>query len=148
MPSSSPTRQTSRRSSSTSTQVPAEAGKTTWSPGLTGMVTPTCSHQSRPGPTASTMPSWGGGSCVPGGTSRPLWRKRSGSSSLTTTRSNRGRRFGRPAAPHDTRPPLHDQQRDGDRHRRRQRVEGEEQQVPGGGQDEHEQRDRQLAAAL
>ena len=66
-PSSSPTRQTSSRSSSTSTQAPAAAGNTTWSPGRTGITTPTWSHQSRPGPTASTIPCWGGGSSLPGG---------------------------------------------------------------------------------
>src|SRR5699024_9658257 len=70
-PSSSPTRQTSRRSSSTSTQAPAAAGKTTWSPGLTGIAIPACSHQSSPGPTASTIPCCGGGSWVPAGTTRP-----------------------------------------------------------------------------
>ena len=40
-PSNSPTRQTNSRSSSTSIHVPAEAGNTTWSPGLTGIKTPT-----------------------------------------------------------------------------------------------------------
>ena len=35
---------------------PADAGKTTWSPGCTGISTPACSHQSSPGPTASTIP--------------------------------------------------------------------------------------------
>src|SRR5206468_1286333 len=40
-PSSSLTRHTRSRSSSTSTQTPAEAGKTTWSPGCTGICTPT-----------------------------------------------------------------------------------------------------------
>ena len=59
--------------------------------GLTGICTPAASHQSRPGPTASTMPCCGGGSCEPGGTTRPDWRTRSGSSSLITTRSKRGR---------------------------------------------------------
>ena len=44
-----------------------------------------------PGPTASTIPCCGGGSCEPGGTTRPDWRTRSGSSSLITTRSKRGR---------------------------------------------------------
>ena len=97
-PSSSPTRHTSSRSSSTSTHAPADAGKTTWSPGLTGIRMPACSHQSRPGPTASTIPCCGGGSCDPGGTSRPDARIRSGSSSLTTTRSKRGRRLWRISA--------------------------------------------------
>ena len=87
----SPTRQTSSRSSSISTQTPAEDGKTTWSPGCTGMSTPAFSHQSRPGPTASTIPCWGGGSSVPCGTTSPDRRMRSWSSSLTTTWSNRGR---------------------------------------------------------
>src|SRR6185312_5644023 len=59
--------------------------------GLTGIRTPTWSHQSRPGPTASTMPCWGGGSSEPAGTSSPERRIRSGSSSLMTTRSNNGR---------------------------------------------------------
>ena len=40
-PSSSPTRHTSSRSSSISTHAPAEAGNTTWSPGFTGICTPT-----------------------------------------------------------------------------------------------------------
>src|SRR3954452_22223372 len=48
-------------------------------------------HQSRPGPTASTIPCWGGGSWVPGGTTRPEARTRSGSSSLMTTWSKSGR---------------------------------------------------------
>src|SRR4051794_28129742 len=90
-PSISPTRQTSSRSSSISTQTPAEDGKTTWSPGWTGMSTPADSHQSSPGPTASTMPCWGGGSSIPCGTTRPDRRIRSWSSSLRTTWSNRGR---------------------------------------------------------
>ncbi len=76
-PSSWVTRQTSRRSSSISTQAPAAAGKTTWSPGWTGISTPACAHQSRPGPTASTIPCSGGGSWVPGGTTRPERRTRS-----------------------------------------------------------------------
>src|SRR4051794_712077 len=45
-----------------------------------------------PSPTASTMPSFGGRSCVPCGTSSPDLRMRSGSSSLITTWSNSGRR--------------------------------------------------------
>ena len=90
-PSSSPTRQTSSRSSSTSIHTPADAGNTTWSPGRTGIAIPTFSHQSSPGPTASTMPCCGGGSSEPGGTISPERRTRSGSSSLITTRSNRGR---------------------------------------------------------
>ena len=80
-----------RRSSSTSIHTPADAGKTTWSPGWTGICTPTWGHQSRPGPTASTMPCWGGDSCSPGGSTRPERRTRSGSSSLITIWSNRGR---------------------------------------------------------
>src|SRR3712207_876244 len=45
-----------------------------------------------PSPTARTIPSFGGTSCVPCGTSRPDLRIRSGSSSLITTWSKRGRR--------------------------------------------------------
>src|SRR5215217_8258330 len=97
-PGRSPTPQTRRRSSSTSTQTPAEAGKTTWSPGWTGIETPTCSHQSSPGPTARMIPCCGGGSCVPGGTTRPDRRIRSWSSSLTTTWSNSGRSWWRTAS--------------------------------------------------
>src|SRR6202035_4496081 len=59
--------------------------------GLTGISTPTWSHQSRPGPTASTIPCWGGGSSEPAGTRSPDRRTRSGSSSLITTRSKNGR---------------------------------------------------------
>src|SRR5919198_3279274 len=55
------------------------------------MSTPACSHQSRPGPTARMIPCCGGGSFVPGGTTRPERRTRSGSSSFTTTWSKRGR---------------------------------------------------------
>ena len=40
---------------------------------------------------ASTIPCWGGGSWVPAGTTRPELRTRSGSSSLSTTRSKIGR---------------------------------------------------------
>jgi hypothetical protein len=98
-PSNSPTRHTSSRSSSTSIHAPADAGNTTWSPGRTGIAIPTFSHQSRPGPTASTMPCWGGGSSEPGGTIRPDRRIRSGSSSLITTRSNRGRSWLRMTLP-------------------------------------------------
>ena len=91
-PSSSPTRQTSSRSSSTSTQAPAEAGNTTWSPGLTGIrdadvVPPVQAGTDRehdPLLRAAARRS-------PAGTSRPERRTRSGSSSLITTRSNRGR---------------------------------------------------------
>ena len=57
----------------------------------TGMSTPADSHQSSPGPTANTIPCWGGGSSMPCGTTRPDRRMRSWSSSLTTTWSNRGR---------------------------------------------------------
>src|SRR3954452_3536978 len=89
-PSSSRTRQTSRRSSSTSTQTPADRGKTTWSPGLTGILKSAMSGG--PSPTARTMPSLGGRSFVPCGTSRPDLRIRSGSSSLITTWSKSGRR--------------------------------------------------------
>src|SRR6476646_4101527 len=46
-----------------------------------------------PSPTASTIPSFGGKSCVPCGTSRPDLRMRSGSSSLITTWSKSGRRM-------------------------------------------------------
>ena len=60
--------------------------------GVTGIFTPACSHQSRPGPTATTIPCWGGGSRVPAGTTRPDCRTRSGSSSLITTWSKSGRR--------------------------------------------------------
>src|SRR5918999_718269 len=70
---------------------PAEAGKPPWSPGSRGISPPTCPHQSSPGPTASTMPCWGGDSCSPGGSTRPERRTRSGSSSLMTTWSKRGR---------------------------------------------------------
>src|SRR5919201_1455117 len=94
-PSSSVTRQTSRRSSSTSIHTPACAGNTTWSPGWIGIWTPADSHQSTTCPTARTMPCCGGGSFVPGGTSRPELRMRSGSSSLMTTRSKSGRRWWR-----------------------------------------------------
>lgn len=66
-------------------------GKTTWSPGCTGISTPAPAHQSSPGPTASTMPCSGGGSCVPGGTTSPERRTRSWSSSLITIWSNSGR---------------------------------------------------------
>ena len=90
-PSSMPTRQTSSRSSSISTHTPALPGKTTWSPGATGILIPTPPHQSSPGPTASTIPCCGGVSCSPGGSSRPERRTRSGSSSLITTWSKRGR---------------------------------------------------------
>src|SRR5688572_9314776 len=48
-----------------------------------------------PAPTASTIPCWGGVSFVPGGTTRPELRIRSGSSSLITTWSNSGRRLWR-----------------------------------------------------
>src|SRR4051794_39904827 len=89
-PSSSRTRATSRRSSSTSTHTPAERGNTTWSPGLTGILKSGMSGG--PSPTARTMPSFGGRSCVPCGTSRPDLRMRSGSSSLITTWSKSGRR--------------------------------------------------------
>ena len=50
-PSSSPIRHTSRRSSSISTHAPAEAGNTTWSPGLTGILRrrdPTSPARDRP----------------------------------------------------------------------------------------------------
>ena len=66
--------------------------------GWTGIWMPACSHQSSPGPTARTIPCCGGGSCDPGGTSSPDARIRSGSSSLTTTRSKRGRRLWRISA--------------------------------------------------
>ena len=89
-PSSCPTRHTSSRSSSMSTQTPALPGKTTWSPGATGILMPTPPHQSSPGPTASTMPCCGGVSCSPGGRSSPERRTRSGSSSLMTTWSKSG----------------------------------------------------------
>src|SRR5829696_3642151 len=52
------TRQTSSRSSSTSTQTPAERGNTTWSPGLTGILK--SGRSGGPSPAASTMPSLGG----------------------------------------------------------------------------------------
>ena len=55
-PSSWPTRHTRSRSSSTSTHTPALPGKTTWSPGATGILIPAPPHQSSPGPTASTIP--------------------------------------------------------------------------------------------
>ena len=72
IPSSSVIRQTSRRSSSTSTQLPAAAGKTTWSPGAhRHRGSPAASHQSTPLPTARTIPCWGGFSCAPSGTTRP-----------------------------------------------------------------------------
>src|SRR3954454_13403735 len=54
------------------------------------MATPGWAHPSGPGPTASTIPCWGGGSLDPSGTTRPERRTRSGSSSLMTTRSKRG----------------------------------------------------------
>src|SRR5215208_1784974 len=44
------------------------------------------------------IPCWGGGSCVPGGTTRPDRRIRSWSSSLTTTWSNSGRSWWRTAS--------------------------------------------------
>src|SRR4051812_47629269 len=84
------TRHTSRRSSSISTHTPAERGKTTWSPGLTGILK--SGSSGGPPPAARTMPSFGGTSLVPSGTSRPERRIRSGSSSLMTTWSNSGRR--------------------------------------------------------
>ena len=46
---------------------PPRPGTRRGRPGLTGIRTPTWSHQSRPGPTASTIPCWGGGSSEPGG---------------------------------------------------------------------------------
>src|SRR3954468_4813159 len=85
------TRHTSRRSSSISTHTPAERGKTTWSPGLTGILK--SARSGGPSPAASTMPSFGGTSLVPSGTSRPERRIRSGSSSLMTTWSKSGRRW-------------------------------------------------------
>src|SRR3954453_17744451 len=84
------TRHTSRRSSSISTHTPAERGKTTWSPGLTGILK--SGSSGGPPPAARTMPSFGGTSLVPSGTSRPERRMRSGSSSLMTTWSKSGRR--------------------------------------------------------
>src|SRR5215218_6128271 len=84
------TRHTSSRSSSTSTHTPAERGNTTWSPGATGILK--SARSGGPSPTASTIPSLGGRSCVPCGTSNPDLRIRSGSSSLITTWSNSGRR--------------------------------------------------------
>src|ERR1700759_1240651 len=55
------------------------------------------------------MTGWGGGSSEPGGTSSPERRTRSGSSSLITTRSKRGRSCWRmlvkPSAPHHRVPP-------------------------------------------
>src|SRR6185369_5199864 len=83
------TRHTSSRSSSTSTQTPAERGKTTWSPGDTGILK--SGRSGGPSPTARTIPSFGGRSCVPWGTSSPDLRIRSGSSSLITTWSKSGR---------------------------------------------------------
>src|SRR3954466_9012409 len=84
------TRQTRSRSSSTSTQTPALRGNTTWSPGLTGILK--SGSSGGPSPAASTMPSLGGRSLEPCGTSRPDLRIRSGSSSLITTWSKSGRR--------------------------------------------------------
>ena len=55
-PSSWPTRHTRRRSSSMSTQTPALAGEDHVVAGATGILMPTPPHQSRPGPTASTIP--------------------------------------------------------------------------------------------
>src|SRR3954453_17296565 len=54
------------------------------------MSTPAPSHQSSPGPTASTMPCWGGGSSMPCGTTRPDRRIRSWPRSLRTTWPNSG----------------------------------------------------------